>query len=318
MGEFEVAIRVEQIVLGALYWGFRLEGERRTLFSLTNFYALEYLPAIAQVPEPESTCRALLEHVARERPRWHALRLSMMPAQAAATQWTLRQLGGFGFRLHLFFQYENWYALCTEEGFESYYAKRPSQLRNTIARRQKKLERAHSFRVQIVRDASPELNGMVSDFVAVYGTSWKQPEPYPDFIPALAGQCAALGILRLGVLYVDAAPAAAQLWITANRKATIYKLAYDEKYAEFGVGSILSRELFRIAMDEDRVTEIDYGVGSEPYKKDWMSSVRRIEGVHALNSHTAMGLIWGAIETAKAALKPWLGAGPQRPAEPAP
>ena len=58
----------------------------------------------------------------------------------------------------------------------------------------------------------------------------------------------------------------------------------------FSPGSILSRELFRHALDVDRVEEMDYGVGSENYKKDWMSSVRRLEGMQAYNTSTITGL----------------------------
>jgi CelD/BcsL family acetyltransferase involved in cellulose biosynthesis len=100
---------------------------------------------------------------------------------------------------------------------------------------------------------------------------------------------------------VDGKPAAAQLWINTERTALIYKLSYDEQYRDFGVGSILSKELFRVAIDEDRVSEIDYGVGSEPYKKDWMASVRKIEGTEAYNQRTLMGM---SLRVVQKTLKP--------------
>jgi hypothetical protein len=298
-------VLAEPKVLGALMCGVSRHGASRTLLSLTNFYTLEYLPALAPGADPEMVCGALADYIASERPRWNALRWSLLPTEAPASQWALRQLRARGFRIHPYFQYENWYAMCSGESFDSYYARRPSQLRNTIARRQKKLEKAHKFEIQMVRGSAPNLDRLVSEFIGVYGASWKQREPYPDFIPAFAGRAAALGILRLGVLYVDAIPAAAQFWITAQGKATIYKLAYDEKFAEFGVGSILSREMFRVAMDEDRVGTIDYGVGSEAYKKDWMSSVRQISGLQAFNAKTPIGLFWSITENAKDVLRRW-------------
>ena len=189
------------------------------------------------------------------------------------------------------------------QAFEPYFARRPSQLRNTIKRRQKKLEKAHRFEIRVARNEGPELESLVQDFIHIYGLSWKEPEPFPDFIPALAGHCAKLGILRLGVLYASARPVAAQLWITSGGKAIIYKLAYDEQFAELGVGSILSKELFRIALDEDHVKEIDYGVGSESYKRDWMSSVRRIEGIEAFNRKSTKGLLMALVMHAKEAAK---------------
>jgi hypothetical protein len=285
-------------VLGALVCGVRHETPR-TLVSLTNFYTLEFGPALARTSDAQAVCRRLADHIASERPRWDAVHLSLLAGDAPQSQFVHERLQANGFRVHRFFQYENWFATCSGESFNSYYARRPSQLRNTIARRQKKLEKAHRFEIRVVRDPGPDLERVVSEFISVYGSSWKQQEPYPEFIPAFARRAAALRILRLGVLYVDGAAAAAQFWIAAQRRATIYKLAYDEKFTEFGVGSILSREMFRVAIDEDLVETIDYGIGSEAYKKDWMSSVRQIGGLQAFNLRTPAGLYRSTAEAAK-------------------
>jgi ribosomal protein S18 acetylase RimI-like enzyme len=246
-----------------------------------------------------------VQHIAAERPAWKALRLATLVDEAPETGWLVDALEASSFRTERFFQYENWYAHVAGETFESYFAQRPSQLRNTVTRKQKKLEKTHRAEIRIARGESAELPGLVRDFVGVYEKSWKQPEPFPEFIPALVGCCAALGILRLGVLYVDGQAAAAQLWITAGGKTVIYKLAYDEQYGPLGVGSILSRELFRVAIDEDRVEEIDYGVGSDAYKKDWMTSVRHIRGIEAFNAATAAGFLLAALARTKSALRKW-------------
>lgn len=298
-----VSITPEGRVLCSLFCGVSL-GSERTLLSLTNFYSLQYLPGFAQSGRDQAALRALMQHIASERPRWQVLRFSALTDGAEATE-VVEGLQGNGLRTQRYFQYENWYAPVSGETFESYFAQRPSQLRNTVTRKQKKLEKTHQVEIQVARAESPQLDRLVRGFTVVYGGSWKQPEPYPDFIPALTSRCAALGILRLGVLYIDGQAAAAQLWITAGRRAVIYKLAYDEKFGHLGVGSILSRELFRIALDEDRVDEIDYGVGSEPYKKDWMTAVRQIRGVEAYNPRTAKGLVLAVWAETKTAIKKW-------------
>ena len=277
-------------------------GAHRALLSLTNFYSLHYFPGFAHNGRDDSALYALTKYIAQERPRWHSLRFTMLPdvPESAAV------VEGFesqGFVAQRYFQYENWYAPVSGESFESYFAQRPSQLRNTVSRKQKKLEKLHRLELRFAKADGADIEPLVRDFIVIYGASWKEPEPYPAFIPALAASCASLGILRLGVLYVDGHAAAAQLWITAGKNAIIYKLAYDEKYGQLGVGSILSRELFRIALDEDHVDEIDYGVGSEPYKKDWMTAVRQIRGMEAYNSKSAKGLLAGAWTGAKAAIK---------------
>jgi hypothetical protein len=208
-----------------------------------------------------------------------------------------------GFHVTSFFMYENWYIELSGRNFDSYFSGRSSKLRNTITRKEKKLKRSHQYEIEIHTKQGPQLTKATADYVAIYNMSWKNPEPFPDFIPRLIAISSGLGILRLGILYIDAKPAAAQLWITTNSKALIYKLAYSEIFSEFSPGSILSREMFRQAIDVDCAKEIDYGVGSDNYKKDWMEAVREIDGMQAFNMRTIAGLSLSARDSIKSLAK---------------
>ena len=287
----------------ALFCAVNRNGVLRRLMSLTNFYALEYAPSLAgDAAATSSLTRQLVEYIAAERPRWHLISIKLLKSDIPEMQSVSGDLTKAGFSTYPFFQYENWYVESGDKSFEAYFAERGSQLRNTITRKQKKLEKTHGFAIKVGRSESADLKPLLNDFISVYNRSWKQPEPFPDFIPTLVAECAKLGILRLGMLYVGDKPAAGQLWLNTDRKAIIYKLAYDEEYRAFGVGSILSREMFRIAIDEDHVDEIDYGVGSEPYKKEWMSAARNLVGVEAFNRKTLPGLLLIMGKTAKPAM----------------
>lgn len=268
---------------GALFCGV---ARSRHLTSMTNFYTLEYGASYGSTDQ--AVLAEILRHVATERPRWDSVRLHLLRVESEELAAAHAELEQSGYSVQRFFQYENWYA-APDSTFEAYFAARPSQVRNTIKRKQRKLERTARVEMRIVRGQSSQLEPTLSDWIRIYENSWKQPEPFPEFIPRLAAECARLGILRLGVLYVDDTPTAGQLWISAGSRSIIYKLAYDERYRDLGVGSILSREMFRIAIDEDRAREIDYGVGSEPYKKDWMSNTRRLVGLLAHNRCTIGG-----------------------------
>jgi GNAT superfamily N-acetyltransferase len=278
--------------VAALFCGIRRDGVLRRLVSLTNFYTLEYAPSVIPgvAANPDLT-KQLVEHIACERPRWHIIDFKLLKTGMPEARFTSAYLSRAGFTTYPFFQFENWYGETTGKSFHNYFSERGSQLRNTIVRKQKKLEKTHSFAINLGRSGSQELDRLLRDFIAVYNHSWKRPEPFPNFIPMLVAACAKAGTLRLGMLYVDGKPAAGQLWINTDKKAIIYKLAYDEDYRALGVGSILSREMFRVAIDEDHVEEIDYGVGSEAYKKEWMSAARKITGVMAFNRKTMIGLL---------------------------
>jgi hypothetical protein len=259
-----------------------------SLQSLTNFYTPEFGPL------GDGRLDGIAERIAADRPVSVQLRFLREPLARALAD----ALKSVGFFVRPYFMYDNWYVRLQGRDFETYLKGRPSQVVNTIRRRRKKLAQAHRHEIVLSHDAE-----RIRHFVEVYESSWKRPEPYPAFIPALARTCASLGILRLGTLYVDAEPAASQLWITTAKKALIYKLAYKDRFRDFSVGSILSFELFRQAINEDGVEEIDYGVGSEPYKKDWMEDKRRLYGLVAYNLRTASGLALAGLEKAKLVLR---------------
>jgi hypothetical protein len=290
--------------VGGLFCGVLLRGAGRSLRSLTNFYSLEYAPSLLpEGSDQDAVVRSLVAFLAGERPRWDSLHWTSLREDARAARAAVTQLRESGFAVHTYFQYENWHTDASAETFATYFQKRPSRLRNTITRKRKSLERTHEVAIKLLRGEDGRLEDAVRDFTKVYNSSWKKPEPYPDFIPRLAGTCARHGILRLGVLYVGGEPAAGQLWINGSGRAIIYKLAYDERLRDLGVGSILSGEMFRVAIDEDHVAQIDYGVGGESYKKEWMTSVQEIEGVEAFNRRTPRGALLAALNAAKRAIR---------------
>jgi len=82
------------------------------------------------------------------------------------------------------------------------------------------------------------------------------------------------GWSRLAILYVQGRPIAAQLWFVHQRKASIFRLAYDEAWKQYSPGSILTSFLMKYVIDTDKVEEIDFLSGNDSYKQDWMSERR--------------------------------------------
>jgi hypothetical protein len=277
---------------------------KRTLFSLTNFYSVDFGPIFLGDPGyAREGLAAIAAYIGAEKPGWQTVELRFLNEEREESQTLVEVLQENGFAVNRFFQYENWYLRTEGRSFSELFSGRPSQLRNTIARKEKKAKKQHAVRVGVWESVSAGLDDAIASFVAIYNSSWKQPEPFSEFIPQLIRVAADLGVLRLGILYVDGTAAAGQLWLVSNRRAVIYKLAYDEAFRDLSAGSILSREMFQHAVQDDRVTEVDYGVGSEPYKRDWMERVRLIYGVEAFNRRTLAGTIrflaWKLIRSAR-------------------
>ena len=262
----------------------------RKLSGLSNYYSSLYgVVAGQQAEEMELGLRQIAAHLADARPQWDTIDLHPLDVNAPSFAALLASLRNAGMLAQPYFCFGNWYLQVGGRSYSDYFASLPSVLKNTLARKQKQLDRGRKTRFEIVTEGDA-VEQAIRSYQQIYDASWKVPEPYPQFIPGLIRACAAAGWLRLGVLYIDEQPAAAQIWIV-NGTALIYKLAYDEKFAKVSPGSLLTAHMMQHVIDVDKVQEIDYLTGDEAYKKDWMSHRRERWGIAAFNKRTLNGLL---------------------------
>ena len=177
-----------------------------------------------------------------------------------------------GYSCYRHFRFYNWFHRLDGESFADYMAARPSRVRNTIMRKQRKLAREQRYSIRLY--SGDDLQQGMADYNAVYDASWKARELFADFVDGLAERLSGRGWLRLAVLYIAGKPAAAQFWFVAHGKASIFKLVYDEAWKRYSPGSILTRYLMEHVIETDRVEEIDFLTGNDAYKGDWMTGRR--------------------------------------------
>ncbi len=191
-----------------------------------------------------------------------------------------------------YFCFGNWYLPCKDLGYEEYRDSLSSRLKNTIKRKTKKFAK-DGGRIVLYDDKS-HAEEAIGAYRRVYDSSWKQKETYPDFIRKLAFASAEQNALRIAAAWMGDKPVAAQFWIVHKAKGYIYKLAYDENYSEYSPGTILSNFLFEKVLERSDVHEIDYLIGDDSYKKDWMTHRRERWGIAAFNRKSVRGLARGA------------------------
>lgn len=162
---------------------------------------------------------------------------------------------------------ENHYVRLNGRSFDQYWGTRPGQLRNTVKRKGKK-------NVVSIRIDPHFTDSAWHDYERVYARSWKPHEGSPEFLKELARRESAAGSMRLGLAYIEGQPVAAQFWTVENGVALIHKLAHDERHVQASPGTLLSAALFQHVIDIDKVDEIDFGTGSDGYKREWMEEVR--------------------------------------------
>lgn len=245
----------------------------RTLSAPTNWYSSFYAPLLRIDASASLLLPRMLQRIVGE--GWDRIDLRPMDVEAPTFAALEDALRSAGMAVQRYFCFINWYLKVEGRSYAEYAASLPSPLRNTLKRKEKSLARSGraSFRIVTGADAA-DLEAGIAAYEAIYRNSWKSPEPTPAFMPALIRLCAREGWLRLGLAHVDGEPAAAQLWIVCDGVASIYKLAYDERYAALSIGSLLTARMMAHAIDVDRVREVDYLTGDDAYKRDWMSQVR--------------------------------------------
>lgn len=241
------------------------------LTGLSNYYSFSYAPIFEGAPS-NARREALIRSIAADlRHRHH--RLSLYP---------LLDHDGTATMMRRAFAEAGWIALLTDQGvnyvldvagrdFATYWAERPGALRSSVRRKGKN----HPLNLAIHRDLT---DALWAEYMTVYAASWKNAEPYPQMIRAMAEEAAARGALRLGVAMLGETTVAMQIWTVEGpaqrRVAYIHKLAHDSRYDALSPGTLLSHFLFERMIDGEKVCLIDYGTGNNAYKRDWMDVKR--------------------------------------------
>lgn len=269
-------------------------GAGRVLQAAANFYASLFTPAASDEAGLACSCRLWARALAAERPRWDRVTLAPLAPESPLYAHAGAALREAGFSSHQYYCFANWYLRVGGRGYAEFLQGLPSHLRHTLMRKGKRLAAMPHCRIALLSTPA-EAGEAARAFQRVYANSWKEPEPYPAFVPGLIRTCAEQGWLRMGVAYVNETPVAFQIWIVRGGSAAIYKLAYDRAYARLSLGSLLTAALVRHAIELDGVTHIDYLTGDDVYKRDWMSDRRERWGIVGFNLGTVRGLAGAAI-----------------------
>jgi hypothetical protein len=105
----------------------------------------------------------------------------------ALNQVTESDMSRGGKQAHLavarFHHFGAWHENVANLDWDTYLARRPGALRETIRRRVRRAERLASADFRLFRGTDNLAAGIIA-FETVYARSWKEPEPYPNFNPA--------------------------------------------------------------------------------------------------------------------------------------
>ena len=151
-----------------------------------------------------------------------------------------------------------------------YFAQRSANLRYSVRRRRRALERDGGLTLELVRGGDA-LEPAIADYVMVSLKSWKRPSTtVADEIIGMMRLASSRGALRLGLLRLHGVPVAVQFWLVNAGVAHCVRLSYDESYKKAAAGIVLTDYMIEQVLDGDRVARLDFGYGREGYKASWM------------------------------------------------
>jgi CelD/BcsL family acetyltransferase involved in cellulose biosynthesis len=126
----------------------------------------------------------------------------------------------------------------------------------------------------------------LDEYDKVRAKSWKAQEKDKTFIREFTKLTAERGWMRLAFLWYNDVPIACQKWIVCDQRAYIWDVLHDEDYGKHSPGKILSTDVSEYVFDHDKVIEIDFMTGDEPYKKDWTPKRRERKGIMIFNNNS--------------------------------
>ncbi|TPH15557.1 GNAT family N-acetyltransferase [Litorilituus lipolyticus] len=301
--ESEASSQVEKLIVALPLMHL---AHNKTLKSLGSFYSTIIAQSYSTYYQALSHTNALnnlITHILQSS-SWQTLQIGPMEEDSGLANFFITQRSKSYFS-KVFSQNQNIYQ-DKLSSFEHYYAQLPSQLKNTLSRRSKKLRKYAPYTIDIVT-TNELFERAFRDYKTIYQASWKVDEYSYDFIEQVCRSALAKNQLRLGVLYVNDKPAAAQIWfIQANETiatASIFKLAYHPDFQQFSVGSILSLALSEYVLNRDMVNVIEFGMGNESYKRDWLKLTKKRLTLQVYNKRNILGFIKGVLSIWLARLK---------------
>ncbi|WP_226700681.1 GNAT family N-acetyltransferase [Qipengyuania gaetbuli] len=232
------------------------------LESLTNWFSFTWAPVGEAGEEATGLLRALAADLKRRTARVDLSPLSGEDRWLGLLEEAFRTSGWlvFGEKCD-----DNHILQVNGRSFDQYWASRPGQMRSTLQRRSKKVRTEISTQFDAFEWQT---------YQSIYRKSWKPTEERADLLEAFARSESDKGHYRLGIAYADDEPVATQFWTVENGTAYIHKLAHLKEAENLSAGTVLTAAMFEYAIDTEKVALIDFGTGSDPYKRDWMEECR--------------------------------------------
>jgi CelD/BcsL family acetyltransferase involved in cellulose biosynthesis len=162
------------------------------------------------------------------------------------------------------------YELDLPADWEGYFPLLTTKQRHEVRRKLRRLLEAGKvdYRCPIVKE---DIHNLMDTFLRLFTLSRKEKAGFmskemEDFFRTLAETTAQAGLLRIGILELEAKPVAITMGFDYNNTVYLYNSAYDPEYQSLSVG-VLSKVLCIKESIQEGKKKFDFLKGNEVYKQ---------------------------------------------------
>jgi len=215
--------------------------------------------------------------------KWDVMELDRIPEENNIFSIFNDILSQLRLNFRTYFSAGNWYLDKINYSFSEYFENLPKKIQKDVQYCRRRLGKMGNLQTLIELD-SGSLDHYLDLYDKVRAKSWKAQEKDKTFIREFTKLTAERGWMRLAFLWYNDVPIACQKWIVCDQRAYIWDVLHDEDYGKHSPGKILSTDVSQYVFDHDKVIEIDFMTGDEPYKKDWIPKRRERKGITIFNN----------------------------------
>lgn len=164
----------------------------------------------------------------------------------------------------------------TSGSFAAFETTLPHNFRRNLRKANSRAQREHRVAAEFIGGAEAEDQQHLRQFLSLEGSGWKGDQgtaigaspALVQFYEVLAGRLADRGWLEWQRLTFDGELVAAHLTVRFGPALVLPKIAYDERQARLGPGSMLMREAVARAFADDAVVELNC-LTDMPWHRNW-------------------------------------------------
>lgn len=261
--------------------------------------------------QPGAIAAALVDALARVRPRWDVIDLGRLAADSSAREFLPARLGACGLTYRVRANDVNLY-IDLAESWQQFYAGRSRRLKkanNLIANRlQRAVQAIDIERIPGTDESIDSLAAAAEAAVALSAHSWKKrtgvslDQPGPGaFFRRLVEHARNNGWLTIWLLRLDRTAAAMELQIAYRGHVHALRADFAEAFKPHSPGTYLNWKLLQALFDRD-LTRYWFGPGENSYKLHWTEIGEPLYALQSYNN-TLRGRWLALYETR---MRPWL------------